>query len=51
MNTIEMILAALLGINVTLAVILFFAFYLVWGIVSALFSRNRCRDSWYLFFL
>lgn len=51
MNTIEMILAALLGINVTLAVILFVAFNLFWGIASAVFSGNRGRNACNWFFL
>ena len=45
MNTIEMILAALLGINVTLAVILFVAFNLFWGIASAVFSGNCSKTK------
>lgn len=51
MNTIEMILAALLGINVTLAIILFIALNLFWGIASAVFSEKRGRNAWNWFFL
>lgn len=51
MNTIEMILAALLGINVTLAIILFVVFNMFWGIASAVFSEKRGRNAWNWFFL